>query len=871
VISVAVLRGAAAAGYYLTREGCEQELVQDLRRPTGSEQDGLAYYVNGRDAPGRWIGGGARALGLTGAVAVEHGQVLAELLGGGYRGERLVPPVWRRDETGARVDARRSGFDVTFSAPKSVSTLMALAAPDQATEIMAAHTAAATEALALLETLSARAARGHQGEEQRAPRIATSGFVAAGFTHTTSRAMDPQLHTHVVIANLAQGVDGRWSALDSRTLHREATTASYLYQHRLRAELTVRLGVAWTDVTRGVAEIDGVPREVRAEFSTRRRQIQKALAGRADDPQRGSGISSRARHLAARAACLATRPVKRHQGASELRRNWADRAQAAGFGPEAAAALLAGVHEAPVVDLPQIARQALQAEGVTREQSTFGRGAVVRELIARTPGGAQVGTDELLATAAALVTDDEVIPVLTPDGRAYTTRELLRSEAETLVLATRTDQRLAAQDKQTVAAAIARQGAALRLEQQRIAFALLTSGRPVEVLTGPAGCGKTAGLRIAVDTWRATGVPVAGCAVAALTAQGLEQASGAAAVSLARLLHQPDRHLPSRGVLLVDEAGMVGTRQLHRLLTAAADRQCKVVLVGDPEQLPELEAGGMFARLAQQSTTLTLEGHGRQREEWERDALQAFRTGDVAAGLDAYADHDRFHTCDDRDSLQAEAVAAYLHARAQQPDPWQAVLLASSREQVRDLNDEVRARLLVAGVLGRKALRIETDDGPVSFRVGDQVLVTRNDHRRGLLNGTTATVTALDDDGLRLKTSSGQQVTVDRSWLQDGRLDHGYAMTLHKAQGRTVHTSLVIGSESLSAQAGYVGLSRGTHANHLYLSARDVHGVAADCSSRVQHLRPGRTRTRNALSRDARQQLAGNWSRSNDQSEGRAR
>jgi conjugative relaxase-like TrwC/TraI family protein len=293
VISVAVLRGAAAAGYYLTREGCEQGLVQDLPRPTGPEQDGLSYYVNGRDAPGRWIGGGACALGLTGAVAVEHGQVLAELLDGGYRGERLVPPVWRRDGTGARVDARRSGFDVTFFAPKSVSTLMALAPPDQATEIMAAYTAAATEALALLERLSARAARGHQGDGQRAPRITTAGFVAAGFTHTTSRAMDPQLHTHVVIANLARGVDGRWSALDSRTLHREATTASYLYQHRLRAEPDGQLGVAWTDVTRGVAEIDGVPREVRAEFSTRRRQIETALAGCAQNPQRGSGISSR--------------------------------------------------------------------------------------------------------------------------------------------------------------------------------------------------------------------------------------------------------------------------------------------------------------------------------------------------------------------------------------------------------------------------------------------------------------------------------------------------------------------------------------------------------------------------------------------------
>ncbi len=193
---------------------------------------------------------------------------------------------------------------------KSVSTILALADAETAGQVMAAHEQAVTEALGLLERLAARAARGHHGDGQRAPRIATSGFVGAAFTHTTSRALDPQLHTHVVLANLAQGTDGRWSALDSRTLHREATTASYLYQHLLRAQLTERLGIAWTDVDRGVAEIEGVPLSVRRECSTRRRQIETALTERAA-PLAGSGVRRRARHLAARAACLATRPSKR--------------------------------------------------------------------------------------------------------------------------------------------------------------------------------------------------------------------------------------------------------------------------------------------------------------------------------------------------------------------------------------------------------------------------------------------------------------------------------------------------------------------------------------------------------------------------------
>jgi conjugative relaxase-like TrwC/TraI family protein len=860
VISVAVLRGGAAAGYYLQAQGCEHALVQDLTGSRAVEQSvmpgvDLGYYVNGRELPGRWVGGGSHALGLDGGFTRTDARVLEQLLEGRNEGNVLVAPVWRRDDTGARVDVRRAGFDVTFSAPKSVSTLMALADPETVGQVMAAHEQAVTEALGLLERLAARVARGHHGDGQRAPRIATSGLVGAAFTHTTSRALDPQLHTHVVLANLAQGSDGRWSALDSRTLHREATTASYLYQHLLRAELTRRLGVGWTGIDRGVAEVEGVPLPVRREFSTRRRQIETALAERAGS-QLGPGLRGRARQLAARAACLATRPGKRHTPPAELRQNWAERATAAGFSPDDLAELLTRRAAAPpTVELASLDRRVLGADGVTREQSTFNQGALLRELISHLPPGAAVSTDQLLDTTAALVRTDEVVPVLTGDGRAYTTRDLLITEAQTLALASRTDRILAQLDKKTVAAAAVRANA-LRPEQQRVVFSLLTSGRPVEVLAGPAGCGKTAGLALATRTWADAGITVTGTAVAALTAQGLQEASGAPSVSLARALSQPDRHLPAGGVLLVDEAGMIGTRQLHQLLTTASGRDCKVVLVGDPEQLPELEAGGMFARLTQEPSALRLEGHHRQQQPWERDALQDLRSGDITSALDTYREHGRLHTHHDRDSLHTQAVTAYLHARNEQTDPWQIVLLASSRDDVRQLNHHVRQALLQRGQLGKKALHVDTDRGPVDYRVGDQVLITRNDHPRRLLNGTTATVTGLDRDGLALHTATGAHVTVDRDWLAAGQLDHGYAMTLHKAQGRTVHTALVVGNESLSAQAGYVGLSRGTHANHLFLSSRDLHDLSTDCGSRVRHRPTEPARETGALTRDTRRRLA---------------
>ena len=803
--------GGGAAKYYLQHEaGCEHE-------PPG--RDGLGYYVNEHDEPGVWLGRGAEALGLSGSLGSKGACVLRELLDGRLGGEQLARAVHRHADDGRKVDVRRCGFDLTFSAPKSVSALWALADPNVAEQIAQAHQRATEDALRLLEQLAARAARGHQGDGQRAPRIATSGMIAAGFAHTTSRAADPQLHTHVVVVNLAQGVDGRWSALDSRTLHRQATTASHLYQHLLRAELTRRLGVGWTEVQRGIAEIDGVPLSVRRAFSTRRRQIEKHLAhttSRTKEPEPGQGRRGRAAQLAARIACLATRPAKQHEQPQSQRQRWAATAAGLGFTSTDVRDLLARRHEPAAVGLPALTERVLGPQGVTRESSTFDQGTMLRELCAQLPAGAQVDAEQLIALAGRLVRDDQVLPVIGEDGPEFTTTELVSTERHALdLVAARADEH-AAMLPVTVAVDLAMRGG-LRPDQQRLVFALLTSGRGVDVVTGSAGSGKTAALQMATIGWERYGRQVAGTAVAALTAQGLQHATGAPSVSLARLLHDPDRHVPIGGVLLVDEAGMVGTRTMNRLIEQTAQRQCKLVLVGDPQQLPELEAGGLFAALARQPHALELSGHHRQTEAWERHALAALRAGRAGEALELFDQHRRLHTDTDPGQLRVQLAADYTGARAAAADPWEVLALASRRSDVRQLNDLIRSRLRLEGVLPESGLHVETPAGLVGFAVGDQVLVTRNDHQRGVLNGTTGIVTAADRSGLTFRTRAGGQVQVDRRWLEDGRLDHGYAMTVHKAQGRTVHTALLLGDDNLAAEAGYVGLSRGTHANHLYL------------------------------------------------------
>ena len=848
MISVHPIKGGAAAGdYYLDRSsGCEHQLEHSAE-----------YYENGHDAAGRWLGRGAAALGLEGGLEGGDEGRFKELLQGRVDGEQIAKAVMRNVPVMERVltkDVRVAAYDVTLSAPKSFSAIAAMTDPVIHASLLRAHNLSTHDAMGLLEQLSARAARGHHGDGQSAPRIATDGFIAVAFDHTTSRALDPQIHTHVVVMNLVHGEDGRWSALDSRTLHRQATTASYLYQHLLRAELTRELGVEWGPIERGVAQIAGVPRAVCDEFSTRRAQITAKLEG----SDATAGLRGRAKNLAARAACLATRPAKRHGDPESLRQDWIRRGTAKGFGPAEAEKLLQAKHVPAALNRDAIRLRVLGEQGVTRERATFDQGTVLRELISALPPGADVGRDELLRWTRELLDDDSVVQVAgsapAAVGPTYTTRGMLAAEQRVLALATR------GSDVPLAAAPIARAMPALlsvrlRPEQRDLALLLLTSGRAVEVVSGPAGSGKTHGLAAAVTIWTRNGIEVRGTAVAALAAKGLRDATKAPSVSVARLLHHPETHLPAGGVLLVDEAGMLGTHQLLQLLTAAERRDCKVVLVGDPAQLPEIEAGGAFAALTRQPTALHLNGHGRQVAAWEQQALLALRAGNPVAALDAYREHGHLHLSADRQQLRATLAADYLTARREEKDPWQVAVLAPQRRDVTELNRVIRQELLAEGLLGRRSMKITTAEGQLDYRKGDQVIVTRNHHDRDLLNGTRGTVHTLRRDGLVVQLTDGRRVLLEKDWLAGGDLEHGYAMTLHKSQGRTVTTSLVLADESLSQEGGYVGLSRGTAGNHLYLDTA-TEDALRDCSARHPVAATNPALPTRALTRSARHELA---------------
>jgi conjugative relaxase-like TrwC/TraI family protein len=843
MISIKMLSaGSDRASYYLDRSAdCH---------PSG-------YYLEPVESAGRWAGEGAAALGLTGRVTEAGREAFTRLLDGRLPdGTQVAQPVLRQDPDGpdgARIDVRQCGLDLAISPPKSVSVLYALANPTTAASVVAAHEAAVGEALAYLERHAGHGLRGHQGDGKRATRIETNGLVAAAFTHHTSRADDPQLHTHLVVANLVHGTDGKWSAVDSRAMHLQARTAGCIYQAALRGELTTRLGVGWSPVKRGVAEILGIGEPLRKEFSSRRQAI--------EDELERTGTAGR---KAAQRAAYVTRPAKTHTPVTSLREEWAQRAEQLGHSADQVQGRTLGQAVAPKwPEFEAVASEMFGPGGLTKQATSFDRRDVIQALTETLPVGLPVTAAHLEAAADELLADAETVSLVSPatrnGERRWSTRELLETEQLALAISGELSQ---VPVMTLTAAGPATSRRTLSGEQRTVVTGLLTSPDLVDVVVGPAGSGKTSALRAATDAWHANRVPVIGCSLAAVTARRLETATGVQCASITRTLADLDQLDPATGqpaglaprsVVLVDEASMVGTRHYLRLATHVHAAGGKLVLVGDPGQLAEIDAGGIFTALAHDREPLALTGNQRQTNPWERDALLALRDGDTDTALALYLAHDRVHVHVAPTRVCRQLAADYVTHRTEHHDPYAVIALASTRRDVTRLNQTIRDRLRATGELGPDEVHIPGDHHDHGYTAGDLVIVTRNDHRAGLLNGTRATIATADRHHLTLRTETGEKVTVPTIWAGE-HLDHGYAMTVHKAQGLTTQVALLYGTAALCQQAGYVAMSRGRDANHLYTTPVDLH---PDNTGLELGTTPGQVRTTPA---DVLQSLAAHLS-----------
>jgi Ti-type conjugative transfer relaxase TraA len=454
-----------------------------------------------------------------------------------------------------------------------------------------------------------------------------------------------------------------------------------------------------------------------------------------------------------------------------------------------------------------IADPSIALHAITHQQSTFTRRDMAMFVHRHSDG-----IDQFNEVMGAMRGAPDLVE-LGRDGRGedrFTTREMVETEQRlhraAELMAEKKRHEVGDGDRDAALARAEARGLVLSGEQAE-ALTHVTDGRDLGVVVGYAGTGKSAMLGVAREAWEAAGYEVRGVALSGIAAENLESGSGIASRTIASMEHgwgQGRDALTSRDVLVIDEAGMVGTRQLERVLSHAADAGAKVVLVGDPQQLQSIEAGAAFRSIFERHGGAEIGEVRRQREDWQRDATRDLASGRTGDALHAYDTHGMVHAAPTREQARADLIDRWDRERQSSPDQSR-IILTHTNDEVRALNEAARERMREAGDLGED-VRLTVERGARSFASGDRVMFLQNERGLGVKNGMLGTIEQVSERSMSVRTDDGRGVSFD---LKDyDRIDHGYAATIHKARGMTVDRTHVLATPGLDAHGSYVALSR---------------------------------------------------------------
>jgi conjugative relaxase-like TrwC/TraI family protein len=808
--------------YYLDTAQSAQRATTDFERAGG----GLGEYYSEHDTrtPVWLCAGDTRtAAGLVGLSDTQRAGGAADA---GMVARWLDDGVAPSGAYGRALGAQGvHGYDLTFSAPKSVSVIRALKADDVVAKGIAdAHTTALAEAM---EYLAAHAGytRVHNPVTELKDLVHLPGLVAVAYQHETSRCGDPHLHTHVIVPNRQARADGVLVSIDGTSLYHEAKAAGVMYQATLRRELRRSLGFEWepVDPHTGMAELAGIDRASITAWSQRSSQLRDWAARHltvVDGPLSAAQLA---------ASQKATRPAKPEELAwPELLQQWRS-----------------------------------DARGVRLDQASFDRARGARRAAARAPfdrarlADAAEKIDKAAFTRADLV---EIIGAQLPVDGERSPREAVEAAVDELgmrLTAPRLRHQREGHERFTLSRILAEEVAVLDLVDARDDRAQLwvkeedtrglsadqrtaveNIGRSswlVQPLSAPAGAGKTTSLRalraaahhrhdarvlVLAPTGRAVDVAV-------------REGAGDEGLTIAKALQDLRNGTLTLGrgtVVVVDEAGMVGTDDLRQLLTATTTAGIKTVLVGDAHQLAPVKArGGMFAQLcADLPWTQHLSEVWRMRNPEERAASLGLRDGrsePVRKAIDWYRDHDRLR-CGDQIAMATDALDGYRRDVAVGKD---ALLLCDTTEMADALNRRIHDDLIPSD-----APTVTTARGQ-RIAAGDLILSRRNDPTIDVRlaedpdaaadpvrNGDRWRVVAIDPRANRIaaeRLSDRAGAVFDADYVRE-HLTLGYATTVHSAQGATADTTHAVLGENATRSMLYVSMTRGRDANTAYLYER---------------------------------------------------
>lgn len=742
------------------------------------------------------------------------------------------------------------GYDMTFSVPKSVSALYAVGTDEDRKLIDDAIESGVEAGMDYIEREGFRVRR--QGQQEPAGRM-----VAASYRHYTNRALEPQLHEHVVIANMGTNSFGQTRTLDARGLFAHATTAGYLAGAQLRQQLAEKLGLGWQDVHKGLADVDGVGRDVVMAISSRR----QAVLGLAEE----MGYFTPA---ARQKAALATRPGKEHGvEADELQDRWTEVLSDVGFDRKAASDLRRSdeLQLWSPTDTEALFTHLGSHRGVTEQHAIFDRRDTIQAVT--TFSNDRLCASDIEDLADHWLATDAVVPLevsdnarretighgpatvsLVPAERRFTTPQMLELEQRVIAKHERgLGLGRGLVDPVAVERAISQSDIELGADQATMVRAITTSGDQFQAVIGRAGAGKTTALRTAVDAWRAEGFNVIGAAPFGEAARKLEAETGLVSQTLEGLLTRietapdPSSVLPPNTIVVVDEASTIGNRQLDRLYRHATDARATVRMIGDPQQHQSVEAGGLWKHLTVEFAheTPSLEVNRRQVGEGMsevREALDEYRHGLVAKALHRLDNDDRFVTSGNWEDLLDTMVADWFldHQRNTNGDAAPSKMIAERNSDRHALNRRAQALLVESKQIG-EGVRI----GDSYFHRGDRIVAQARDvelrapdaeRRRHVINGSEGTITGIighkkpdllvDFDDLGTIRVPHEFIATEVGRGRGGGLTPAYALTSYKAEGQTYDSGRNLAAPgAVNTEGMYVALTRGRNDQRTYTIA----------------------------------------------------
>lgn len=753
-----------------------------------SEKDD--YYQKGAEKRGVWMGSGTEALGLSGEVGEADFKNL--LRGQDTSGKGLVQ---------GSGEEHRAGWDLTFSADKSFSILLNKARAEGNTELVVALEKAwddsVRDALLLTEELAAVSRRGKTGTKEA--RLESVSLVASAFVHEGSRAGDAQHHTHVFVHNVGLRIDGTWGTLESREFYKYKMGLGASQRAQLARNLE-NIGIA-VERDKNTIRIVGIPDELRGDQSKRRKEMERAAKEHGYTP--GAGMEK---------AALRTRHAKENIPLEEIVNRTAADGEKHGYS-------VSDTLEASKT-AEKIERKEDQEliEKLIENRSVFRDFDVWRVVATESQGVTDI--DGIRARVEALKAHPDIVKLVQEEKGtiAFSTREMVELERKTFEKAmSRSGETRHHLSDQTLHSVFSRYPT-LAPEQKKSVVHLTQKSGGVAALEGWAGVGKSFSMKPVREAFEAEGYQVIGAALAGKAAKGLEEGSGIRSQTLHSLLSQIERkekRVTKKTVIVLDEAGMIGSRQVAQIIDIAAETGAKIILTGDWKQLQAIASGVIFKDLSEGLGHAEIKTIIRQKEEWAKEAVYHLAIGQTVQGIQAYRDRGFIHAGDSFFAAKKQAVSDFLADGQGFQDK---ALFARSRADVKDLNELVREARISSGEIGR-GVEIDTDKGLREFSSGDRILFTRNDYNAlDVRNGDLGTVlTVREKEGaavLSVRLENGRELTFSTD--QYDKIDHGYALTLHKGQGVTVEKAFGVLDEQWDRETSYVFFSRAKDGAHGY-------------------------------------------------------